>query len=817
VLPLDGLKQDLTYSLRTMVKSPGFTVVALFTLVLGIGATTAIFSVVNAVLLRPLAYRDPERLVHVLANGPGDTRAGVSYESFQTWRSQNRTFTGLAAYYRNSGWSRVTIGGSVEPQSGQAGFVSADLFSVLGVVPLIGRVFDEAEERHHVLVAILSGKLWEQYFGGDPSALGRTIEVDGRALTIIGVMPRAFQFPAPETLLWLPITTNRYWSDRPQRDSVHTRGFYMRWSLVGRLRADATPDTALADIATLGSQLSRENPDWNMGLEMRVTALEVEIGGNARLALLALFGSASLVLLIACSNVANLMLARGAARARELAIRSALGATQGRIIRQVLSEGLVLAVSSASLAVLLAMAALRLLLRFGPMDLPRLEETRMDGPVLCFTLGLAVLATLLFAILPALQASRSNPVDAMGTGGRSFTAGPTPMQMGALLVVVEFALAVALLAGAGLLLRSLQAIERVDLGFSPDGVLTMRVRLPNGTPVNRHAAFQEIVQTRLAALPGVRFVGGVSGLFELDRAPLNSLRVIEGRVSEQDTSRPLTWTTVSGEYFRAMGIPLLAGRCFSSRDTADAPLVAIIDEAAAQRFWPNENPLGKRFKGQDARGRNDDWLTVVGVVKGARRQGLEQEPTPHVYEWSQQANSTTDWVIRTTGNPTGYASSVRAVVREAEPRAAISNLMDLRTQLDLQTATRRFRTWLLGLFAAVAIVLAAVGIYGVLSYATGRRTQEIGIRMALGAQRSGILWLILRQGLVLAAVGLVAGTTAAIALTRLISGLLFGVTPADPLTFAAVAAILLAVAVAATLLPALRATGIDPLSALRAE
>lgn len=661
VLPLEGLKQDLTYSFRMMAKSPGFIGVAFLTLVLGIGATTAIFSVLNAVLWRPLPYRDPERLVHVLANDPGDTRAGVSYESFQTWRSQNRTFVDLAAYYRNSGWSRVTIGGTVEPQSGQAGFVSANLFSVLGVGPLIGRVFDEAEERRHVPVAVLSSKLWEQYFGSDPSVLGRTIEVDGRALTIIGVMPRVFQFPASETLLWLPITTNRYWSDRPQRDSIHTRGYYMRWNLVGRLRADATPDTALADITTLASQLSRENPAWNMGLGMRVAPLEVEISGNARLALLALFGSASLVLLIACSNVANLMLARGAARARELAIRSALGATQGRIIRQVLSEGLVLALSAASCAVLLAMAALRLLVRFGPTDLPRLEETRIDGPVLCFTLGLAVLATLLFAILPALRASRSDPLGAMRTGGRSLTAGPTPMRMGALFVVVEFALAVVLLAGAGLLLRSLQAIERVDLGFSPDGVLTMRVRLPNGTSVNRQATYQELVQTRLAALPGVRFVGGISGLFELDRAPLNSLRAIEGSVFEQDRSRPLTWTTVSGDYFRAMGIPLLAGRYFSSRDMANAPLVAIIDEAMAQRYWPNENSLGKRFKGQDARGRNDDWLTVVGVVKSARRQGLEQEPTPHVYEWSKQAGPTTDWVIRTTGNPTGYANSVRAV------------------------------------------------------------------------------------------------------------------------------------------------------------
>jgi putative ABC transport system permease protein len=315
----------------------------------------------------------------------------------------------------------------------------------------------------------------------------------------------------------------------------------------------------------------------------------------------------------------------------------------------------------------------------------------------------------------------------------------------------------------------------------------------------------------------VRFVGGITGLFELDRAPLNSLRVIDGRGSDQDRSRPLTWTTVSGDYFRAMGIPLLSGRYFSSRDTAGTPLVSIIDEAMARRYWPNESPLGKRFKGQDARGKNDDWLTVVGVVKSARRQGLEQGPTPHVYEWSKQAGPTTDWVIRTTGDPTGYVKSVRLVVREIESGAAISNLISLKAQIELQTSTRRFRTSLLGLFAALAIFLAAVGIYGVMSYAAGQRTQEIGIRMALGAQRSSILWLILRQALALASLGLTVGTTAAVALSRLISSLLFGVTPADPLTFAAATAVLLTIALGATLFPALRATQIDPLPALRTE
>ena len=817
MFPVEGLKRDLTYSFRMLAKSPGFTGVVLLTLVLGIGATAAIFSVVNAVLLRPLPYRDSQRLVHVLADDPGDARAGVSYDSFHLLRFQNRTFVDLAVYYRNSGWSRVTIGGNVEPQSGQAGFISANLFSVLGASPVLGRAFDEAEETLRAPVAVLSSMLWERDFGRDPAALGKTIEVDGRAFTIIGVMPRAFHFPAAETLLWLPITTNRYWLDRPQRDDIHTRGYYMRWNLVGRLRAEATPDIALADITALARRLSEEYPDWNMGLGLKVAPLSVEISGSAKLALLVLFASASFVLLIACSNVANLMLARGTVRARELAIRSALGATQGRIIRQLFSESLVLSFLAASCGVLFAAAAIRLLVRFGPADLPRLEETRIDGPVLCFTLGVSVLSTLLSAILPALRASPSDPINALKTGGRTFTAGSGRIRTGSGLVITEFALAVVLLAGAGLLLRSLREIEGVDLGFRVDDVLTMRVRHPNGTPMSRQISFQDDLQARLLALPGVRFVGGITGLFELDRPPVNSLRAVQGRASGHDTSGPLTWTTVSGNYFRAMGIPLLAGRHFSDRDTASTPLVAIIDEAMARRYWPDGNPLGKRFKGQDARGRNDDWLTVVGVVKSARRQGLEQEPTPHVYEWSKQAGPTTDWVIRTVASPTGFLTSIRNIVRAAEPGAALSNLMSLRTQIELQTSTRRFRTWLLGLFAVLAMFLSMVGIYGVMSYATAQRTQEVGIRLALGAQRSSIVFMILSQGLALAGIGLAAGMIAAVVATHLISSLLFGITPTDPLTFAAVAAILLAVGAGATLFPAVRATKIDPLTALRAE
>src|SRR5579862_7387974 len=472
---LHGLKQDLRYSFRTMAKAPGFTGVALLTLVLGIGATTAIFSVVNAVLLRPLPYREVKSLVHVLANDPQDARAGVSYRTYETWRSQNRSFVEMAVYYRNSGWSRVTIGGTVEPQSLQASFSSANFFTVMGVATILGRTFDESEERRREPVAVLSNALWARRFGRDRNVVGKTIEVDGRAFTIIGVMPGEFQFPARDTQMWLPITTNRYWLEGPQRNGIHTLGNYMRWNVVARLRPQVTPAMALADITAIAGRLSTEDPDWNMGgLGAKVVPLSVEITGNARLALLVLLGSVSLVLAIACSNVANLMLARGAVRSRELAIRTALGATQSRIIRQVLTESLVLVSLSACCAIILAAAAIRLLVRFGPPDLPRLEETQIDAGVLCFTLGASIFAAFLFGILPAVRAGQSDPNCSLKSGAPT-TARFRGIRTGGVLVVTEFALAVVLLAGAGLLIRSWLAVEAADLGFRADHVLTMRV------------------------------------------------------------------------------------------------------------------------------------------------------------------------------------------------------------------------------------------------------------------------------------------------------------------------------------------------------
>lgn len=812
---LDPLRQDVVYASRALKRSRGFTAVACLTMVLGIGATTALFSVLHAVLLRSLPYHEADSLVHVLGDDPHDSRSGVSFRVVEDLRSANGLFSRVAVYYRNTGWSRITFGGAGDAESMQAGFTSASFFTTLGVSPSLGRVFDEAEERQRAPVAVLSTALWQRRFGGNPAVIGRTVEIDGRIATVIGIMPPEFRFPARDTQLWLPITTNRFWGDQPVRDGVHTRGFYARWNVVGRLRPGISAGAADAALQELQKRLAREDPDWNLGSGIRALPLRIEINTNARLALLVSFGSVCLVLLIACANVAHLLLARGAVRAREFSVRAALGATAGRMTQQLLTETLLLVTVAACGAMLLAEVLIRLLVQYGPPDLPRLDEARIDWAVVSFTLLISALATLLAGILPALRAGHNDPSEHLKSGRRTTTDSRVMTRTGSLLVVSELAFAVLLLVTCGLLLRSLHAAESVPLGFSPDHLLTARIRLPDGAGPVRQAAFEEQVLARLRSLPGVLFAGGIQSLFELDRPPENSLRAVEGQPVGQRVHGALTWTTVSGEYFRAMRIPLLSGRHFTERDTAASPLVAIVDEAMARRYWPHENPVGKRFKGQDERGAKDDWLTVIGVVGSARRQGVEQDPTPHVYQWHKQAGPVNALVLRTAADPAGLARDVRAAVRALEARAVVTEVMPMAQQLARQTASRRFQAWLLTLFAGLALLLSMVGIYGVISYRTAQRTHELAIRMALGAPAGGVLVMVLRNGMSLAVRGLAMGFTAALVVTRILSSLLYGVTATDPATFAGVAVMLLAVAASAVILPAWRATRVDPLTALR--
>jgi predicted permease len=808
---------DLRYTVRMLLKNPGFTVVAVLTLALGIGANIAIFSVVYAVLLRPLPYKDPNHLALVVTTDTQDPKAGTLYENFKAWRSQSQTFEDFAVYYRNTGWSRVTLTWSDESELVQGAFVSANFFPLMGISPLIGRMFSPEEERLHEHVVVLSHSLWKQRFESSPDAIGKTLQIDGASAQIIGVMPTSFQFPAREMRFWAPITINRYWLDEPPRDESHIRNFYMRWNVVGRLKPGLTFEAAQAEMSTLARRLEQQDP-LNKGLGVTVVPLKIELSGNTRLALFILLGAVSFVLLIACANVANLMLARGTLRNREFSIRAALGAPRIRLIQQMLTESAALAALSGCAGLLLAAFGTRLLVVFGPADIPRLEQARVDSSILVYTLGLSLLVTIVFGLAPAWKTFRNDPNEWLKAGGRSSPEGTGISHAGRALAVSEFAVAVVLLTGAGLLIRSFLTLQAVSAGFQPAHVLTLRVSLPGGTLQARQAAFYPQLLERVQGLPGVHAVGGITGVFE-GVPQILGLRVIEGGAPEpRGRWTSLSWTTISGNYFRAMGTPLLRGRFFSEQDSQDSPLVAIVDESLARRYWPGEDPIGKRFKGQDRRGRNDDWITVIGLVSDMRRRGLENEPTPHIFEWYKQAGAfPSDIVVRTTTNPLKLAGTLRAAVRQLDRLAILSTVLTMEQRLDEQLSPRRFQTWLLTLFSLVALLLASVGVYGVMHYCVVQRTHEIGIRMALGAQRGDVLRLIVGQGLRLATTGLVAGLTGAWWVNRILSSLLYGVTPTDPATFAGVSALLAVVALVACYIPAHRATKVDPMVALRHE
>jgi len=819
---MSTLIQDLKFGLRMLAKNPGFTAVAVLTLALGIGANTAIFSVIEAVLLRPLAYKDPGRLV-LLADTQDPQYGGFLYKDFEGFKSQAGSFEDLAPYYRDTGFSQVTLSASREPELVQGGFVSANFFPLMGVPPLLGRTFTPEEEERQEHVVVLSHGLWLRRLGGSLDVLGKSLLINGLNSQIVGVMPASFQFPARDQQFWSPITTNPYWGDpalTTRIDPRHTRLFYERWQVIGRLKSDMTLLQAQSEIDTIFTRIEHADPDKNRGVGIKLVPLRVNFSGNTRRAFAVLFGAVFFVLLIACSNVVNLVLARGTAREREMAVRTALGAGRGRLLRQLLTESALLAVLSGGLGFLLAALGLRGLIALGPPDIPRLEEASLDSGVFAFTLTISLFSAIIFGLAPAWRTSRKDPHESLKSGSGGAVGSRAMRRTCGMLVASEFALAVVLLTGAGLMVRSLLAVEAVNPGFQPEHVLTMNVTLPGGTPVATNALHDQIL-TRVRALPKIQAVGAVSGLFEFSKVANLGLRVIEGRPLEPPKEwTPMIWSAVEGDFFQAMGTRLLLGRYFSERDNSGSPLVVVIDESMARRYWPGENPIGKRFKGQDPRKRNDEWLTVIGVVEDSRRSGLEKHPVPHVYEWYAQASAdvrTSDFVVRTTGDPRAAAASLRAVVRGLSDTAIISPVTTLEQQLSEQVSPRRFQTWLLGLFSLMALVLSSVGIYGVLHYSVAQRTHEMGIRMALGAHPGDVLRMVVREGTMLALIGVAVGAVAARALTRWMANLLFGVTPTDPVTFIGATLLLTAVAAVASYIPARRATKVDPMVALRYE
>src|SRR5579872_392351 len=813
--------QDFRHAIRSLLKSPGFTTAAVLILALGIGANSAIFSVIEAVMLRPLPYRDSSRLV-LVADAENSDNGGFLYKDFEAVKAQSRSFEDLAVYFRDSGYSRATLTVGNEPQQVQGAWVTANLFPIMGISPETGRVFTHEEEIRQERVVVLSHRLWRQVFASSRDISGKTITVNNSLFLVIGVMPEVFQFPASDQMFWAPMTTNPLWGDpglTTHIDPHHSAGFYQRWQVIGRLRDRTTLQAAQLDTDRLFQQLVQSDPDAFRVRALRLLPLQVKISGNTRLTLTVLFVAVGFVLLIACTNVANLCLARGTRRAREMAIRAALGASRSTLVRQLLSEALVLAITAAVLGELLAFAGVRLLLAFAPANVSRLEQAGIDMPVLFFTFTLSLFAATCFGLGPALHVSRRDPQEALGFVTRSGMASDGLRRARNLLVVAEFAIALVLLSGAGLLLRSLIAVESVAPGFEPQHVLTLRMTVAGGSP-GAVAASHEQVLARLRSLPGMEYAGAVNDLFESSQPNLLGLRAIEGRsVDPEQQWTALTWNTVSGDYFQAMGAGLLKGRYFGNQDTASSPLVVIIDESMAHRYWPNQDPVGAHIKGQDRRGHNDDWLTIIGVVRDMRRSGLENAPTGHVYEWYRQAgvSGTEHLLVRVAGDPRALAASLRAAVRAENSSAILSNVSTVEDLLSDQLATRRFQTWLLGLFSSFALLLASLGIYGVMQYTIVQRTHEIGVRIALGAQPLHVVRLVETEGLRLAIAGVSLGVVGTLVLSPLLSSLLFSVHTRDPLTFAAAVTMLIAAALVACYIPARRAAQVDPIEALRHE
>jgi putative ABC transport system permease protein len=803
---MSDLAQDLRHAGRLLARAPGFTLIAVTALAIGIGANTAIFSVVNTLLLRPLPYPSADRLAVVWEhNLPRDRKENVvAPANFIHWREMNHTFRDLAAASMSY---NITLAGVGEPEDVVAQSVTAAIFPLLGVQPALGRAFVEDENRPGVRVAILSDRLWRRRFGGDPGVLSRSVMLQGFSYSIAGVMPPGFSFLDKTVDVWLPIGFTA--------ESRTPRGRSL--TVAARLKDGVSFAAAQQDMTRVSNELAAMFPAFNTGWTVRVVPLREQLTGAVKPALFVLAAAVGFVLLIACANVANLLLARAATRQRELAVRSALGAGRGRLVRQLLAESLLLSAAGGAAGLLVAWWALRFLRLVAAERLPiaRLELVGIDAWVLAFTIGVSVVSGVLFGMVPAFTGTGSRLSDALKDGGRTGSAA-TGNRARSAFVVVEVALALVLLAGAGLLIRSFVRLLNVDPGFNPARTITMRLSLPSGTyrDNDRPALFYERLFQEIDRLPGVEAAGAVSFLPLTGLGSATSM-VILGQPAPPTGQEPVTDVRVlSHDYLKAMGIPLVRGRLFNESDPSDAKGRVIINETFARRHWPDEDPIGKRIhiNWDDT---DDEVIGVVGDVKHA---GLDATTRAMTY-WPYRRNPYNSMAIaiRTTGEPTAVVSAVATLVRQMDPALALAGVRTLDEVIANSVAERRLTMMLLTVFAGAALLLAAVGIYGVIAYGVTQRTQEIGIRMALGAERATVLRMVVKGALLLVALGIAAGGAGALFLTRLMRGLLFEVGPADPATFAVVSAVLAAVALAASLVPGLRATRVDPVIALRSE
>ena len=820
---MESLLKDIRYALRNLANAPGFTFVAVLTLALGIGATTAMFSLVNAVLLRPLPFAEPDRLVAI---GDYDTRrervsdqlGSPSYPNIFDVRDRNRSFEGIATYHDNT----YTMTGVGQPLHVSVENVSANLFQLLRIRPSVGRDFLASEDKPGNHVVILNNSFWRTHFNSDPNIAGRTIVLSGHSYTIVGVMPKGFQFPVrPEAVdMWETIARDSETDDPKDTPWTGQRGNHSI-EAIARLKPGVTLLQANDDLSSIAASLRKEYPKYNDHLGIGTMQELRYLIGDTRDPLLILLGAVALVLLIACANVANLLLARGSARTQEIAVRSALGATRVRIVRQLVTESMVLGLVGAALGILVAHWALASVLQLYPSNLPRAQEVGIDLRVLVFTIFLALITGLLFGLIPALRVSAPNLTNSLREGGRTSTTGLGHNRLRTGLVIAETALGVMLLVGAGLLIRSLQRLSNTDIGFNPSHLLTANFDLSETQykADNMDVFIRDLVE-RLRALPGVKGAGGAVPL------PLNndnytvSFNLVDHRVADGLEPSAGFYVVTSG-FFETMQIPVLRGRAFNELDARNGPPSMIITESFAKKYFPNEDPIGRKIEigaGEGAARRSYKTREIVGVVGDIRASNLTKEPRPSYYiPLPQLMWGPPTLVIRTENAPGTIANDVRKILSSMDADAPLYSVKTMDEYFALALGRARFQTLLLAIFAGTALVLTAVGLYGVMAFAVLQRTHEIGVRIALGASRSDVLGMVLKRGVAMILAGIGIGLLGAIALSRLIQSLLYQIPPRDPATYFVVCIVLACVALFATYVPALRATRVDPMVALRYE
>jgi putative ABC transport system permease protein len=802
---MTGLIQDFRYALRQFRKSPGFAAVTIITLALGIGANTAVFSVVDQVLLHPLPYPDSDRIVRVSQTFKGLSTDDASPANYLDWVSQDHVFAEMAA---SRGWQGSLSTGD-RPERVRGSMTTPSFFPLFGVAPILGRGLEPSDARpgnDHVVV--LGYGLWQRYFAADRAIIGRDIDLDGEQYNVVGVMPP--NFSADEYgELWLPspwgVPTQPLVPDKDPRQ-FRGRDYLDVWA---RLKPDVTLQQARAELDTIGRRLEKQYPDSNGDVGVSFLPLHEYIVGEIRPVLLVLLAAVVMVLLIVCANVANLLLARATARAKEISIRTALGASRRRLLRQLLTESVLLALVGGFLGLLLAALAVPALLALSPPDIREFKQIGINREVLAFSFLASLVCGVVFGLIPALQSSRSHPNESLKEGERGSTGNPGRTRSA--LVIAEVGLSLVLLVGAGLLVKSFARLMEVNAGFDPDHLLTFNLALPSSADRVRQLAFYQQVVQRLQALPGVQAVGAVS------RLPLsggNSSRSFNVPGVEKDYSADIRVSTP--DYFSAMRIPLLKGRSFSESDLESSLNLAVVNDALARTVFPGQDPIGKQITHF---GPDDLTLQIIGVVGNVRHVGLNADPHAEIYQLLGQAQWPSMFVaIRSaTSDPTSVTSAAQNVIWSVNKDVPLANVRTMQDVIANSVQRRKFSMLLLSIFAAVAMLLAAIGLYGVMSYSVAQRAHEIGIRMALGARRPDVLVLVVKQGMALALMGIAAGAVLSLAMTRLISGMLFGITATDPLTFAGVAALLGTVALLANYLPARRASKVDPMVALRYE